>query len=46
MEVDGRTVDLSPGMGATVEVKTGNRRVISFLLSPFMKYQSEALRER
>jgi hemolysin D len=46
MQVDDRTVDLTPGMAATVEIKTGHRRVISFLLSPFMKYQSEALRER
>jgi len=46
MQIDDRSVDLTPGMMATVEIKTGSRRVISFLLSPFMRYQSEALRER
>jgi hemolysin D len=30
----------------TVDVKTGSRRIISYLLSPLLKYQQEALRER
>ena len=29
---------LSPGMAVTVEVNTGSRRVISYLLSPLLKY--------
>jgi hemolysin D len=37
---------LEPGMTATAEIKTGQRRVISYLLSPFMRYRHEALRER
>jgi hemolysin D len=46
MEVDGRTVNLSPGMAVTVEIKTGSRRVISYVLSPFLRFRQESLRER
>ncbi|WP_024516052.1 HlyD family type I secretion periplasmic adaptor subunit [Bradyrhizobium sp. Tv2a-2] len=41
-----RTVDLGPGMAVTVEMKTGSRRIINYLLSPLAKYEHEALRER
>jgi hemolysin D len=43
---DGENVRLTPGMSVTVEVKTGNRRVIEYFLSPLMKMKDEALRER
>jgi hemolysin D len=33
-------------MAVTVEVKTGERAVISYLLSPLMRYRQESLRER
>jgi hemolysin D len=33
-------------MAATVEIKTGSRRIISYLLSPLVKYSQESLRER
>jgi hemolysin D len=46
MDVDDKTVDLSPGMAATVEVKTGSRSIISYLLSPLLRYKHESLRER
>ena len=46
ISADGRMVKLTPGMTASVEVKTGKRRIIEFLLSPVMKYGDEALRER
>jgi len=46
ISVDGRDVKLSPGMAVTVEVKTGKRRVIEFLLSPLLRYKSESARER
>jgi hemolysin D len=46
MEIEGRTVQLSPGMAVTVEIKTGSRRIISYLLSPLMRYNQEVLRER
>jgi len=29
-----------------VEVETGERKVISYLLSPLMRYKQESLRER
>jgi hemolysin D len=46
MQIDDRMVDLSPGMAATVEIKTGSRTVLSYLLSPLLRYRQEALRER
>jgi hemolysin D len=46
MNVDGKTVNLTPGMAATVEIKTGRRRLIEFLLSPMMRMTQEAGRER
>lgn len=46
MEVEGKQVNLSPGMAVTVEIKTGRRRVIEYLLSPLLKSVKESLRER
>jgi hemolysin D len=46
MEIDDKLVELSPGMAVTVEIKTGSRRIISYLLSPLLRYKQEALRER
>ncbi len=46
IEIDGRTVNLSPGMAVTAEIKTGSRTVLSYLLSPLVRYRQEALRER
>jgi hemolysin D len=37
---------LEPGMSVTAEIKTGQRRVISYILSPLMRYRHEGLRER
>jgi len=37
---------IEPGMTVTAEIKTGERRIISYLLSPFMRYGHEAMRER
>ena len=46
LNVEGRDVPLSAGMAVTVEIKTGERRVIDFLLSPLKQYASQAARER
>lgn len=46
MQVDEKLVKLAPGMAVTVEIKTGSRRIISYLLSPLAKYRNETLRER
>ena len=46
MDVDGRTVNLAPGMAVTVEIKTGTRTILSYLISPLIRYGQESLRER
>ena len=46
MQVEGKQMHLSPGMAVTVEIKTGQRRVIEYLLSPLLKSMQESLRER
>jgi hemolysin D len=46
MQVEDKFVNLSPGMAVTVEIKTGSRRIISYLLSPVLRYKQEVLRER
>ena len=46
MQIDDRLLNLIPGMAVTVEVKTGQRRIISYLLSPLMKYSHDSIRER
>jgi len=46
MQVDDKLVNLSPGMAVTVEIKTGSRKIISYLLSPVAQYKQEMFRER
>ena len=46
MRIDDRMVSLSPGMAVTVEIKTGSRNILSYLLSPLRRYRQEMLRER
>jgi hemolysin D len=46
MQVEDKKVNLSPGMAVTAEIKTGSRRIISYLLSPLVRYKQESLRER
>jgi len=46
MQIDDRMVKLSPGMAVTVEIKTGSRTILSYLLSPLQRYGQETLRER
>lgn len=46
MRVESKTVNLSPGMAVTVEIKTGKRRVIEYFLSPLIEHVGESLRER
>ncbi|MBA3771788.1 MAG: HlyD family type I secretion periplasmic adaptor subunit [Ramlibacter sp.] len=46
IDVDGKAIRLSPGMNLTAEIKTGQRRVIEFLLSPIQRAGHESLRER
>lgn len=46
LEVDGRRIQLSPGMNLSAEIKTGRRRVIDFLLSPVQQHLGESMGER
>lgn len=46
VQVEGTAVALSPGMAVTVEVKTGQRRVIEYFFSPLIAYANESIRER
>jgi hemolysin D len=46
INVNGKWVKLKPGMSVTVEVKTGTRRLMEFLLAPLMRGVSEGARER
>ena len=46
VETEQGPMPLEPGMTITAEIKTGERHVIAYLLSPFMRYRHEALRER
>jgi hemolysin D len=46
MQVEDKTINLSPGMAVTVEIKTGSRSILSYLLSPLVRYQHDSLRER
>ena len=42
----GEKLPIIPGMTAEVDVLTGNKSVLSYLLKPVLKIQSHALRER
>ena len=46
INVNGKWVKLKPGMSVTVEIKTGTRRLMEFLLAPLMRGVSEGVRER
>jgi hemolysin D len=46
MEGTNEPLILSPGMTVTVEIKTGARTVMDYLLSPLGRYRHESLRER
>ncbi|WFU76444.1 HlyD family type I secretion periplasmic adaptor subunit [Bradyrhizobium sp. CB2312] len=46
MLIEDKSVNLSPGMAVTVEIKTGTRSIISYLLSPLARYRHESMRER
>ena len=46
IDVDGVDRPLTSGMAATVELKTGSRRLIEYLFSPLVEVASRAMRER
>jgi hemolysin D len=46
LDIDGQREALSPGMLADVEIKTGDRRLIDYFLSPLQQHERESLHER
>jgi hemolysin D len=44
--LDGKPMPLATGLAAQVEIKTGKRRIIDFILSPLARRSDEAGRER
>jgi hemolysin D len=46
IDIENTRVNLSAGMAVTGEVKTGSRSLISYLLSPLVRYKQESMRER
>jgi hemolysin D len=43
IRVKDKDISITPGMAVTAEIKTGERRVIEFFISPFIKYVDESL---
>lgn len=46
LEKGGQVLPIIPGMTATVDILTGNKTVMDYLLKPFIKASRSALRER
>ncbi len=46
INVDGKDIPLSPGMAVTVEVLTGYRRALDYVLSPLREVTSSSAHER
>jgi hemolysin D len=46
IRVGDKNISLAPGFAATAEIRTGDRRIIEFLLSPLSRRLQEAGRER
>lgn len=46
LSVDGREESVGSGMAVTADIKTGQRRIIEYFLSPLSRLQHESIRER
>lgn len=46
LPVNGKATRVTPGMSVTAEVKTDERRIIDYFLSPLQQHANESLRER
>ena len=46
IRVDGKDIALMPGMSVTVEIKTGQRRAIDYVLSPLREITAQTAHER
>ncbi len=46
LTVRGREAPLQPGMTVTADIRTGERRLLEYVLGPMLRYRDESLRER
>jgi len=46
MDIEGKSIRLTPGMAVSVEIKTGHRSVLAYLLDPLRTHVDEGMRER
>ncbi|WP_310462408.1 HlyD family type I secretion periplasmic adaptor subunit [Sphaerotilus sp.] len=46
LQVEGEAVPITAGMSGSVEIKTGSRRLIEYVLSPLVQHVRESLHER
>lgn len=46
IEIDNDRIRLLPGMTGVVDIKTGKRHLIEYIIAPFLRYKDEALKER
>lgn len=46
LNVEGKMLRVTPGMSVNVEIKTGDRRIIEYVLSPLLRHTKESLNER
>lgn len=46
LNVEGKMTRITPGMSVNVEIKTGDRRIIEYVLSPLLRHTRESLNER
>ncbi|MBI1214337.1 MAG: HlyD family efflux transporter periplasmic adaptor subunit [Alphaproteobacteria bacterium] len=46
MNVEGKTIPLTPGMTVTAEIKTGKQRILDYLLDPLLRYRDGSFHER
>jgi hemolysin D len=46
LNIDGVDVRMTSGMAVSVEIKTGDRRILDYFLSPVLQTVDEGIRER
>jgi len=46
ISIDGKPIPLAAGLGVTADIRTGSRRIISWLVSPLMTTIAQAAREK
>lgn len=46
IQIEDKAVPLSPGLSVNVQIKTGDRRIIEYILSPIIQHKHDALNER